>query len=145
MEVILAKIVSYYNKSKVPIVIRYNALHVRLVAAPSASPANTQFSHALNEICRRLLSEGPNRNQAAIAKSLGLDPPRLSRILANQIPVGARTVAIICSRLDRVSAASVLQAYLTDEIRKVRRVQKELGLNTEWGEQDLVKIVRTEV
>jgi plasmid maintenance system antidote protein VapI len=91
------------------------------------------------------MMEGPHTNQASVAVALGLGPPRLSRILANRIPVGARTVAIVSSNLDRSSAAILLQAYLRDEVDKVRRIQKELEASTDWGESDLVRIVRTEV
>jgi hypothetical protein len=58
--------------------------------------------------------------------------------------MGARTVAIICSRLDRDSAASLMQAYLTDEMNKVREIQKELGVTVGLGGHDSVRIVRGE-
>jgi hypothetical protein len=109
------------------------------------NPKKTIFSQVLGEICVRLVAEGWRTNQGAVAVALGLGPPRLSRILSNRIPVGARTVAIVCSNLDRASAASLMQAYLTDEIDKVREVQRELGVTAEWGEDDLVRIVRVEI
>ena len=113
----------------------------------SSVKVETQFTRVLREICTRRATKGRLPNQAAAAKDLGLDPPRLSRILKSSMPIGARTVAIICSRLDRESAASLLQAYLTDEVAKVRQISEELSEElgcTVWREDELVRVLKKE-
>jgi hypothetical protein len=113
------------------------------VAMPIYLKHETLFSKNLGSICRELLARRRYPHQAAIAKALGIDPPRLSNLLANNIPVGARTVALICVGLDRAAAAQLLQAYLLDEVAKVSRFATEIGIPV-WGKDSLVEVLKAE-
>lgn len=86
-----------------------------------------------------LVSGGFAKNKASVAREVGLDKSRLSRLLAGKDVAGSKTVAHICSRLDRSAAADLLHAYLCDEAETVRRLAaRKRGLT--WSGELLVEV-----
>ncbi|HXB02422.1 MAG TPA: hypothetical protein VNV15_06355 [Opitutaceae bacterium] len=103
----------------------------------------TLFVNVLRSMCEKmLLNKKRYPHRAALAKALGIDPPWLSRLLGNLMPVGSRTVARICSRVGRNEAAALLQAYLLDEAASVTRISKEFG--KPLGKDTLVTISKVQ-
>ena len=97
----------------------------------------TRFSRALNAVVISLIERGAYKNKASVAAGLGVVKQRLTKLLNGTITAGSKTVAQLCSSLERAEAADLLSAYLLDEVETVtRRAEKTKTLT--WGKDPLV-------
>jgi plasmid maintenance system antidote protein VapI len=104
-------------------------------------PSEIRFAKTLGAVCEALIERGVHPNKASVAKALGVDHPRLSKLLDGSVAVGAKTVAQLCSGLDRNAATDLLEAYLLDERDAVTRSARKKGRPI-WGKDTLVKVER---
>jgi hypothetical protein len=98
-----------------------------------------RFPAALDDLVQSLVDRGAFYDRGSVADFLGIKHPRLKRLLNGKNVAGARTVAKICSHLERRDASRLLEAYLRDEIELVTKLAKEQGAD-EWGSDKLVLV-----
>lgn len=101
--------------------------------------SGTRFPGALNAVVISLIERGTYKNKASVAVGLGVDKPRLTKLLNGTITAGSKTVAQLCSSLDRAEAADLLCAYLLDEVDTVTRLASEINALT-WEKHALVVV-----
>ncbi len=99
------------------------------------------FQTVLEELVREVMEQESYRNRGEAADHLGIAHPRLIRLLNGKNVAGARTVAMICSNLQRREASRLLEAYLLDEIETVTSLVLDKG-GKGWGKDSLVVVGR---
>lgn len=95
----------------------------------------------LDALVRALVEEGFYPNVAAAAVGLGLGHPRLSRLIKGTDIAGSKTIGQLCSKLNPMAAAELLQAYLLDERDTVIRTAKETG-SPKWDHLVSVELAK---
>lgn len=106
---------------------------------PSKKGSETRFTQALRALVADQLEKGYYANSASFAKDLRIGKPRLSRLLSGKDVPGTKTVAWICSKLDRPDAANLLQAFLLDEVETVTRLSA-IKVKPSWAGEQLVVV-----
>jgi len=108
---------------------------------PTKKKRGSLFSQELRLLVNTLLDRDGHTSSAAIAGDLGIDKPRLSRLLGGKDIAGSRTVARVCASLSRANAGKMLRAYLRDEAETVLALAGRKA-RSKWGANPLV-VVRT--
>ena len=107
---------------------------------PKKTPSHaSRFPGALEIAVLQLIKSGKCENFADAALFFDLGHPRLSRLLNGSAIAGSKTLARICSKLDRDLASDLLQAYLLDEADTVVRSARR-SANVSWGPDTLVEV-----
>lgn len=94
---------------------------------PEEPTNRRRFPKVLEALVASRIEARTYRNKASAARALGISHPRLASLLSGSVIAGSKTVAQICSKLDKMSASKLLQAYLLDERDTVIRTAKKTG------------------
>jgi len=97
------------------------------------------FPRILNKLVEEWISDGRGKDRSAVADTLGIQLPRLIRLSNGTNIAGAKTVARICSHLERADASRLLEAYLKDEIASVTNLAGSKARG-KWGADALVVV-----